>query len=548
MTAVRPAKSRFTLWTAIALLAAVVALGLPQSALAAPQQLTNLTATALDHDTVSLTWSHPDHENVDHYQVLRRSADESRLSQIATTQSSSFQDDGLQPETKYTYRVRAVDAEGAVSGSSVRSQTTTAAAPTITPVDPTPEPPTDLTATAIDHDTVSLTWSHPDAANVDHYRILRHTPDEARLTQVGTSTTTPESETTEPKPDAESESARVTRQDSTDATLSALALADADDNVISLTPAFATATKSYTASVASGIDEITVTPTVNESNATVEYLDADDMAIDDADITEDGQQVSLAVGENTIKVKVTAEDDSTTETYTVVVTNIVEVSVEARTSPVTEGADATFTLKRDGPPTVPAANPIQDTSDNQALALSNQAVTNSAPTSRSVAENTAAGVDIGLPVVATGSSGAVTYTLGGTDAASFEIVAATGQLQTKAALDYETRSGYEVTVTATDTDGSVSTTVAIEVTNVIELTTFSGPTMVTFAENGATRVATFSYSSDEDRDGIQWLTGGVDRGLFSLDSPSGALRFLQAPDFENPLDVGPPGRGTNNSL
>ncbi len=171
----------------------------------------------------------------------------------------------------------------------------------------------------------------------------------------------------------------------------------------------------------------------------------------------------------------------------------------------------------------------------------------SVSTTRSVAENTAAGVDIGAPVTATAYSGTVTYTLGGTDAASFDIVPSTGQLQTKAALDYETKSGYEVTVTATDTDGSVTTTVAIEVTNVIELTTFSGPTMVTFAENGATRVATFSYSSDEDRDGIEWLTSGVDRGLFSLDSPSGALRFLQAPDFENPLDVGPPGRGTDNS-
>ena len=168
-------------------------------------------------------------------------------------------------------------------------------------------------------------------------------------------------------------------------------------------------------------------------------------------------------------------------------------------------------------------------------------------TTRSVDENTEAGVDIGAPVVATDSSGVVTYTLGGTDAASFEIVAATGQLQTKAALDYETRTSYEVTVTGTDTDGSVSTTVAIGVSNVIELTTFSGPTLVTFAENGAGRVATFSYSSDEDRDGIQWLTAGVDRGLFSLDNPSGALRFLQAPDFENPLDVGPPGRGANNS-
>ena len=40
-------KSRFTLWTAAALLAVIVALVLPQSALAAPDRPTGLTATAL---------------------------------------------------------------------------------------------------------------------------------------------------------------------------------------------------------------------------------------------------------------------------------------------------------------------------------------------------------------------------------------------------------------------------------------------------------------------------------------------------------------------
>ena len=94
----------------------------------------------------------------------------------------------------------------------------------------------------------------------------------------------------------------------------------------------------------------------------------------------------------------------------------------------------------------------------------------SVSTTRSVAENTAAGVDIGAPAAATAVGGGVTYTLGGTDAASFDIVSSTGQLQAKAALDYETRSSYEVTVTGTDTDGSVTTTVSIDVTNVIEVT------------------------------------------------------------------------------
>ena len=146
MISVRPTKFRFTIWTAAALLAVIVALALPQSALAAPDRPMGLTATALDHDTVSLTWSHPDEENVDHYRVLRRTSAESRLSQIATTQTTSFQDDGLQPETKYTYRVKAVDSDGVVSGRSVRSQTTTAPAPSDPPEpDPTPEPEPDPT-------------------------------------------------------------------------------------------------------------------------------------------------------------------------------------------------------------------------------------------------------------------------------------------------------------------------------------------------------------------------------------------------------------------
>ena len=164
-------------------------------------------------------------------------------------------------------------------------------------------------------------------------------------------------------------------------------------------------------------------------------------------------------------------------------------------------------------------------------------------TIRSVAENTTAGTDIGAPLTLPGT-GTVTYTLGGTDAASFDIVASSGQLQTKGALDYETKSSYEVTVTATDTDGSVTTTVAIEVTNVIELTAISGPATVSFAENGGGRVATYAASSEEDSGGITWSLSGTDASDFSVNAPGGALRFhIDAvapnlyplpPDFEAP--------------
>ena len=97
-----------------------------------------------------------------------------------------------------------------------------------------------------------------------------------------------------------------------DATLSNLALENAEnDSAVALDQTFAAAKESYTAWVGNGVGAITVTPTVNVSNATVEYLDADDVAITD--------RVVLSEGVNTIKVKVTSGDDSTTRTYTVVV-------------------------------------------------------------------------------------------------------------------------------------------------------------------------------------------------------------------------------------
>ena len=75
-----------------------------------------------------------------------------------------------------------------------------------------------------------------------------------------------------------------------------------------------------------------------------------------------------------------------------------------------------------------------------------------ATTTRSIAENTAAGTNIGAPVAATDSNSGdvLVYSLGGTDATSFSIVAGTGQLQTSAALDYEDKITYTVVVRATD--------------------------------------------------------------------------------------------------
>ena len=91
-------------------------------------------------------------------------------------------------------------------------------------------------------------------------------------------------------------------------------------------------------------------------------------------------------------------------------------------------------------------------------------------TMRDIAENTEAGQNIGTPVAATDQdpSDTLTYSLSGTDAASFSIVSTTGQLQTQAALDHETKDTYTVTVTVYDgNSGGDRITVTINVTDVI---------------------------------------------------------------------------------
>ena len=94
--------------------------------------------------------------------------------------------------------------------------------------------------------------------------------------------------------------------------------------------------------------------------------------------------------------------------------------------------------------------------------------TEGAAATRSVAENTAAGENIGDPVAATDpDNDTLTYTLGAADAESFDIEESSGQLQTKAALDYETKTSYTVEVTATDPSGAGATiTVTVTVTDV----------------------------------------------------------------------------------
>ena len=92
-------------------------------------------------------------------------------------------------------------------------------------------------------------------------------------------------------------------------------------------------------------------------------------------------------------------------------------------------------------------------------------------TTRTVFENTPTGTNIGQPVAATDADTGdiLTYSLSGTDVASFSIVSTTGQVRTAAALDYEIKTIYTVTVNVSDGNGGQdSITVTINVSDLNE--------------------------------------------------------------------------------
>ena len=98
---------------------------------------------------------------------------------------------------------------------------------------------------------------------------------------------------------------------SSDATLSALSLSSG-----SLSPSFASGTLASTASVAYSVSSLIVTPTVNDANATATVNGASAAT-----------PVTLSVGSNTVTVQVTAQDGTTTQSYTVTVTRAAALTV-----------------------------------------------------------------------------------------------------------------------------------------------------------------------------------------------------------------------------
>ena len=114
-----------------------------------------------------------------------------------------------------------------------------------------------------------------------------------------------------------------------------------------------------------------------------------------------------------------------------------------------------------------------DWSDSSDAVRTNSAANNapefpSAMATRTVPENLPSGQDVGAAIPAATDADAgdtLTYSMEGADAASFTFEASTRQIQTSAALDYEAKPSYSVTIRVSDGTASATIDVTITVTD-----------------------------------------------------------------------------------
>ena len=141
-----------------------------------------------------------------------------------------------------------------------------------------------------------------------------------------------------------------------------------------------------------------------------------------------------------------------------------------------------------------------------------------------------------------------TWTLEGNDAGDFRITGSgeTGRLTFRLRPDYEMPADaggnnvYNVTVKVTDAGGlSATRDVSITVTNINEAPTITGgPATINVPENSTT-IGSYAASDVDDPDTQTWSVESADDGnFFEIDENSGALSFINAPNFEDKQDAG----------
>ncbi|RKU05536.1 hypothetical protein C6503_27085 [Candidatus Poribacteria bacterium] len=300
-------------------------------------------------------------------------------------------------------------------------------------------------------------------------------------------------------------------------------------------------------------NDLAIRATDSEGNFDAIFITIHVTNVNEAPSFTEGSSATRTIAENTAAgtnigtaVAATDVDSGDTLTYSLSGTDAASFSIVSTSGQLQTNAALDYETKRAYSVTVTASDGKGGRASIDVAIRVTDVPENRAPvfadgdsTTRVVAENTASGQNIGTAVVASdaNSGDTLTYILGGTDASSFSIVSTSGQLQTKAALDYETKNVYSVTVTVSD--GSLTDTIAvtISVSNVNEAPSFPDDisTTRTVAENTAAGTnigAAFAATDVDSGDTLTYSLGGTDAAAFSLVSTSGQLQTNAALDYE----------------
>ena len=153
------------------------------------------------------------------------------------------------------------------------------------------------------------------------------------------------------------------------------------------------------------------------------------------------------------------------------------------------------------------------------------------PSTASVNEGVSAGTAV-YTAVATESGNTLTYSLSGTDAASFSINSSTGVVTINSVPNYETKSSYSFNVKASDTGGASSTqAVTLSVNDLPPVIT--SPTTASVNEGVAAGTAVYTAVAADPAGGtVTYSLSGPDAASFTINSTTGVVTINNSPDFE----------------
>ena len=286
-----------------------------------------------------------------------------------------------------------------------------------------------------------------------------------------------------------------------DATLGALSLSGIEIG------AFSGAVTSYQASVDHAVEATTVTATASHSAATVSI--------------EPGSEVSLAVGANEITVTVTAEDGSTTQTYTVTVTraSLLEASIAEGSGPVTEGTAASFTVILDQAAPEALTVSVSVTESGSALSGTPPAAVAFAKgeTSARLAVPTAGDrvVEADSSVTATVTAGSG-YTVGRASSASVTVEDDDAATFAVSAEPESIAEGEASTLTVAISNGvtfAEAQTISLAASGTASASDYTGvPATLTLAAGESSVTATLAASADQEEEEAETVTVTASHG------------------------------------